>query len=102
MMDGSLLNLFIFSMPGFFFLKIIGYENKSDYQYFMISTGTGVLIFAFLELVPAEILTIEIENIYAGGAILSALAISAAAGIRIANKFAKMDRHRKPAKKANK
>ncbi len=40
----DLINLLLFTMPGFFFLRAFGYDSKSDFAYFMYSMFWGFLL----------------------------------------------------------
>lgn len=72
----DLVNLLLFTMPGFFFLRALGYKTESDFAYFMYSMFWGVLlmVFAYNKFFSLEKMVPMIENPYAGAVIFSILA----------------------------
>lgn len=72
----DLVNLLLFTMPGFFFLRAIGYKTNSDLTYFMYSMFWGVLLMAFVYNTIFTIDKIEplVESPYSGAIIFSIIA----------------------------
>jgi len=70
----DLVNLLLFTMPGFFFLRGVSYKSNSDLTYFVYSMFWGILLMMlFYGLLPAERFIPLLENPYAGAVILSIL-----------------------------
>ena len=72
----DLATLLLFTMPGFFFLRALGYKTSSDLTYFMYSMFWGILLMVFVYklLFSIERLGPLIENPYAGAVIFSVVA----------------------------
>lgn len=72
----DLATLLLFTMPGFFFLRGMGYKSTSDLAYFMYSMFWGILlmVFVYRYLLSIERLAQLIENPYAGAVIFSMVA----------------------------
>ena len=102
MIDVNLFYLLIFSMPGFFFLKGIGYKPQSDYEHFMVSLATGIVFLAFLDLLPKEIIVVEVSLTYphASGIALSLMGWLMGWTIKCYRKTG--DKHSKPRPKTKK
>jgi hypothetical protein len=80
----DLATLLLFTMPGFFFLRAMGYKTSSDLTYFMYSMFWGILLMVFIYryLLSIEKLAQLVENPYAGAVIFSMLAGLVGLGIR--------------------
>lgn len=81
----DLATLLLFTMPGFFFLRAMGYKTSSDLTYFMYSMFWGILlmVFVYRYLLSIEKLGQLIENPYAGAMIFSILAWLVGIGLRM-------------------
>lgn len=72
----DLATLLLFTMPGFFFLRAMGYKTSSDLTYFMYSMFWGIflMVFVYKFLFSIEKLGPLVENPYAGAIIFSMVA----------------------------
>ncbi len=86
----DLVNLFIFTMPGFFLLYGFGVKKETDFEYFMLSMFWGIIIAILYYKILPNMITLWIENIYAGGILLSITSFILGLTIRhVFNKFIK-------------
>ena len=61
----SAAELLVFIIPGFFSLKLLGIENKSDFEYFVMSMFAGIIVlFVIIAILEAMPFTITISNDY--------------------------------------
>lgn len=81
----DLANVLLFTMPGFFFLRAMGYKTESDLTYFMYSMFWGILfmVFVYKLILPLERIVPLIDNPYAGAIIFSLLAWAVGTGLRM-------------------
>ena len=72
----DLVNLLLFTMPGFFFLRWIGYKTESDLAYFMYSMFWGILLMGFVYkvILPMGKFDPLVENPYTGAIVFSLIA----------------------------
>ncbi len=72
----DLATLLLFTMPGFFFLRALGYKTSSDLTYFMYSMFWGIILMVFVYkfIFSIEKLSPLLENPYAGAVVLSTAA----------------------------
>lgn len=81
----DLANILLFTMPGFFFLRALGYKSNSDLAYFVYSMFWGILLMIFMYklVLPINRLSELVDNPYAGAVILSILAMMIGFGLRL-------------------
>ena len=72
----NLFTLLLFTMPGFFFLRGMGYKTDSDFIYLVYSMFWGILMMALLynRIFPLEQLNPLLQDPYAGAIVFSIVA----------------------------
>jgi hypothetical protein len=81
----DLATILLFAIPGFFFLRGIGYQTDSDLAYFVYSMFWGILMMVFLYpwILPIEKLTPLLNEPYSGAIILSLIGVGAGGFLRL-------------------
>lgn len=70
----DLINLLIFTMPGFFFVRAFSKKVRTDFEYLMLSMFWGILIMIlFYNILPGTRFIPLLDNPYAGALIFSIL-----------------------------
>lgn len=70
----DLVNLLIFTMPGFFFVRAFSKKQKTDFEYLMLSMFWGILLLIVIyNILPTERFIPLFGNPYAGAIVFSIL-----------------------------
>lgn len=77
--------LLLFAMPGFFFLRGLGYKTQSDLLFFMKSMFIGILLafFVYDKVISEEFLPDLLKDPVLGAAVLTPTAWLIGVGLRL-------------------